>query len=56
MLEDLKEKATEILGNDTVKEVVDKATDFIKTEKGQEIVETIKEKAEEFIGGIGGKK
>lgn len=37
------------MDNDTVKEVVEKATEFIKTEKGQEVIETVKEKATEFI-------
>ena len=49
MLEELKDKAADLLGNENVKEVVEKATEFIKTEKGQEVIETVKEKAEEFI-------
>lgn len=49
MFEDIQEKASELLGNETVKEVVEKATEFINTEKGQEVIETVKEKATEFI-------
>lgn len=49
MLEDLKDKASDLMDNETVKGVVEKATEFIKTEKGQEVIETVKEKAEEFI-------
>lgn len=37
------------MNNDTVKEVVEKATEFINTDKGKEVVETVKEKATEFI-------
>ncbi|MDE6113754.1 MAG: hypothetical protein K2G47_02785 [Muribaculum sp.] len=49
MLDELKDKAADLMDNETVKEVVEKATEFIKTEKGKEVVETVKEKAEEFI-------
>ncbi len=31
------------------KEVVEKATEFISTDKGKEVIETVKEKATEFI-------
>lgn len=37
------------MNNDTVKEVVEKATEFINTDKGKEVVETVKENATEFI-------
>lgn len=33
------------MDNDTVKEVVEKATEFISTDKGKEVIETVKEKA-----------
>lgn len=49
MFEELKDKAAGLMDNDTVKEVVEKATEFISTEKGKEVVETVKEKATEFI-------
>lgn len=49
MFENLKDKAGDLLDNENVKEVVEKATEFIKTEKGKEVIETVKEKAEEFI-------
>lgn len=49
MFEDLKDKAADLMDNDTVKEVVEKATGFISTDKGKEVVETVKEKATEFI-------
>ena len=42
MLDELKDKAADLMENETVKEVVEKAT-------GKEVVETVKEKAEEFI-------
>ena len=49
MFEELKDKAADLMNNDTVKEVVAKATEFISTDKGKEVVETVKEKATEFI-------
>lgn len=49
MFEDLKDKAAGLMENENVKEVVEKATEFISTDKGKEIIETVKEKAEEFI-------
>lgn len=49
MFEEIKEKATSILSDGTVKEVVDKVQEFANTEKGKEVIETIKEKATEFV-------
>ena len=49
MFEDLNDKAADLMDNDTVKEVVEKATEFISTDKGKEVIETVKEKATEFI-------
>lgn len=49
MLEELKDKASGLLENENVKEVVEKATEFISTDKGKEIIETVKEKTGEFI-------
>ncbi|MDE5874370.1 MAG: hypothetical protein K2M10_08195 [Muribaculaceae bacterium] len=49
MFEDLKDKAADLLNNENVKGVVDKAQEFINSEKGKEIVENVKEKASEFI-------
>jgi len=49
MFEELKDKAADLMNNDTVKEVVEKATEFISTDKGKEVVETVKERATEFI-------
>ncbi len=49
MFEELKDKASDLMENENVKEVVEKTTEFISSEKGKEVIETVKEKAEEFI-------
>ncbi len=49
MFEELKDKASGLMENENVKEVVEKATEFISSAKGKEVIETVKEKAEEFI-------
>ena len=49
MFEDLKDKAADLLDNETVKTVVEKASEFAATDKGKEVIETVKEKATEFI-------
>ena len=49
MLEELKDKAADLLGDEKVKVVVDKVQEFASTEKGKEVIEDIKEKATEFI-------
>ncbi|MDE5552873.1 MAG: hypothetical protein K2M03_03375 [Muribaculaceae bacterium] len=49
MLDELKDKAADLLNNENVKGAVDKAKEFINSEKGKEVIENVKEKASEFI-------
>lgn len=49
MFEDITSKAASLMQDGNVKEVVEKVQEFAKTEKGKEVIETIKEKAEEFF-------
>ena len=49
MLENLKDKATDLMNNENGKEVVEKVTEFTKSEKGKEVIETVKEKTETFF-------
>lgn len=44
MFDNLIDKARDLAENEQVKDAVEKATEFIKSEKGQEVVETVKEK------------
>lgn len=38
-----------IVNNDTVKNTVDKAKEFVNTEKGKEALKTAKDKIEDFV-------
>lgn len=49
MLDSLKDKAAEMLNNESVKAGVEKAKDFINSEKGKEVIENAKEKVEDFV-------
>lgn len=49
MLDELKDKAADLLKDEKVKEGVEKVQEFASTEKGKEVIETVKEKATEFI-------
>ena len=49
VLDDLKEKAAGLMSNENVKQAVDKAKEFAQSEKGQETIQNLKEKAEDFI-------
>ncbi len=49
MFEEIKEKAAGIINDENVKGVVEKVQEFAKTEKGKEVIDTIKEKATDFI-------
>lgn len=50
MLEELKDKASGLMENENVKEVVEKVTEmFTPGEDGKTIIDTVKEKAGEFI-------
>lgn len=49
MLDELKNKASEILENENVKDAVSKAKEFVNSEKGKEVIENVKEKAEGFL-------
>lgn len=49
MLDELKDKAAELLNDEKVKAAVEKAKEFANSEKGKETIENLKEKAEEFI-------
>lgn len=56
MLEELKGKAAELLNDEKVKGAVDKAKEFIESEKGKEVIENVKDKAEDFLKDKFGKK
>lgn len=49
VLDDLKEKAAELMSNENVKQAVEKAKEFAQSEKGQETIQNLKDKAEDFI-------
>lgn len=49
MLDELKEKAAGLMGNENVQAAINKAKEFANSEKGQETIENIKEKAEDFV-------
>lgn len=49
MLDEIKDKAADLLNNENVKEMVEKAKEFANSEKGKEAIEDLKEKAEEFF-------
>ncbi len=49
MLDELKKKAEGLMDDENVKNVVNKAKDFVNSEKGKEALESAKEKAEDFI-------
>ncbi len=49
MLDSLKDKAADLLNNDTVKAGMDKAKEFINSEKGKEVIENAKDKVEDFV-------
>ena len=51
MLDELKEKAADVLNNENVNEAGGKAKEFINSEKGKEVIENMKEKAAGFIKG-----
>lgn len=55
MFEDIIGKAEDLLHDENMKGIVNKAKAFMETEKGKEVVENVKEKAEEFIKGHFGK-
>lgn len=49
MLDELKNKAAELANDARVKEAVDKAKDFLNSEKGKETLESAKGKVEDFL-------
>lgn len=49
MLDELKDKAQDLMNNEKVKETVEKAKDFIHSEDGKAKLEEMKEKAEDFV-------
>lgn len=49
MFEDITSKAAGLMKDGNVQEIVEKVQEFANTEKGKEVIETIKEKAEEFF-------
>lgn len=51
MLEELKNKAESLMKDENVKNAVDKAKEFLNSEKGKEVVETAKEKVENIVNG-----
>lgn len=49
MLDELKDKAAEMLNNENLKGVVDKAPEFINSEQGKETIENVKKQVEGFV-------
>lgn len=49
MLDELKDKAADLLNNPQVQDAVNKAKEFANSDKGKETIENIKEKVEDFI-------
>lgn len=49
MLDEIKGKAADLLNDENIKGAVDKAKEFLDSEKGKEIIENVKEKAEDFL-------
>lgn len=49
MLDELKDKAADLMNNENVKAAVEKAKEFANSEKGKEVIENLKEKAEDFV-------
>ena len=49
MLDELKNKAADLMNNESVKDAINKAKVFAYSEKGQETIETIKVKVEDFV-------
>lgn len=49
MLDELKAKAEGLMNNETVKNTINKAKDFIDSDKGKEMINNVKGKAEGFI-------
>lgn len=49
MLDELKDKAADLLSNPQVQDAVNKAKEFANSDKGKETIENIKEKVEDFI-------
>ncbi|MEZ3551224.1 MAG: hypothetical protein K1W02_10925 [Muribaculaceae bacterium] len=49
MLDELKNKAADLMNNESVKDAINKAKEFANSEKGQETIETIKVKVEDFV-------
>lgn len=49
MLDELKAKAAGLMDNENVQNAINKAKEFANSEKGQQTIENIKEKAEDFV-------
>lgn len=49
MLDDIKGKADELLHNEKVQGAVEKAKEFINSDKGKEAINNAREKAEDFV-------
>lgn len=49
MLDELKDKANDLLNNDNVKQAVNKAKEFANSEKGKEVINNAKDKIEDFV-------
>jgi len=49
IIDEIKETAEKAVNNPTVQNAVDKAKDFINSEKGKETIEKVKDKVEDFV-------
>lgn len=55
MLDELKDKAADLMNNENVQNVVNKAKDILNSEQAQQVIENVKDKASELFNGKTGK-
>lgn len=55
MFDELKDKATDLMNNENVQNVVNKAKDLLNSEQAQQVIENVKDKASELLNGKSGK-
>lgn len=56
MLDELKDKAGDLLKDEKVQAAVEKVKEFASTEKGKEVIEEVKDKVTDTASGLFGKK
>ncbi|MDE7160058.1 MAG: hypothetical protein K2O24_04355 [Muribaculaceae bacterium] len=50
MLDELKDKAAGLMKDPKVKEAVKKVQEFAESDKGKEVIESVKDKVTDFLG------